>query len=59
MVKHSCLVLMILLAGCHRFQIKTDSIMRVPDGLAGKMQVDIAGQIDNLVVLVGTFHICT
>ncbi len=41
-----CLVLTLLAAGCQCFQIRSDNIMRVPDGIAGKVQMEIPGQID-------------
>lgn len=41
-----CLCLLVL-AGCHHpFQVRTDSIIRVPDGVSGKVQMEIPGQID-------------
>src|SRR5579862_9743679 len=38
----------LLAAGCQCFPpVRTDNIMRLPDGITGKMQMDIPGQIDH------------
>src|ERR1700690_2427848 len=42
-----CLWVLLLEAGCHGpFQVQTDSLLRVPDGVSGKVQMQIPGQID-------------
>jgi protease-4 len=38
---------LLLLAGCtHPFKVQTDNIVRIPEGMNGKMTVDVPGQID-------------
>jgi protease-4 len=38
---------LLLLAGCHHpIQVRTDSIVRAPDGVAGRVQMELPGHID-------------
>ncbi|HWY87710.1 MAG TPA: S49 family peptidase [Gemmataceae bacterium] len=46
-MKRLLLTWLLVLAGCqHPIQVRTDSVVRVPDGVAGKVQMELPGHID-------------
>jgi len=46
-MKRLLLTWLLVLAGCqHPIQVRTDSVVRVPDGVAGKVQMELPGHLD-------------